>query len=204
MKKEIFFTILGIICFFSFSIGLTLAFFSIRSNNAFAIGLIFPTGVGLCLLTMLILKYMIDLPLTVENLEKRDIEKEKEILGKLVIWGNVFYLFSISVLLFLVVTILSKFQPDLEIYMVVIASACIGGLWALGIHETLSFRSWYTYGRDFDKSFDWTDKSNAEWYTWKGSFLGNLRYWKKRFVYSFSFFIVIMSVIYILFYENII
>jgi len=114
MKREIFFFFLCVISFLFIIIGLALAIYSILSNNVFAIGLIFPTGTGLCLLALYILNFMIDFPLTAEILEERDIEKEKKILGTLVLFGNIFYLFTISIFLFHAVTLFSKYQPEVK------------------------------------------------------------------------------------------
>jgi len=204
-RNELLFISSMIISFFSWMVGLPISFFSIKLNNAFSIGLLFPVGIGLCLFSLLLIKFMHDLPLTVEQQkENRDIASEKTILRHFVRSSNILLLFSITLILFVSALLFSKLMPMMEIYMVAIASGAAGAFWGIGIQDASSFLQWSKYGKDFEKKYDWTDEIHADWYDSKETFLRNLLFWKKRFVYTFFSFVVIVSAVAMLLYEHII
>jgi hypothetical protein len=145
--------------------------------------------------------------MTVEKQQSRnneDIESEKTILRQFVRSSNILFLFSVTLILFVVALSFSKLTPGMEIYFVAIAAGAAGAFWGTGLQDTNSFLQWSKYGKNFEKKYDWTDESHADWYDSKETFLRNLLFWKKRFIYTFFSFVVIVSIVSILLYEHII
>lgn len=163
-----------------------------------------PFGVGLVLVSIFVFIHILNHPLNIEKIEKRDIPAEKKVLGRFVLYGTVFYLFDVTLFLIACVVYFSKHQPALEFYMIVAASAASGAFWAMGLNECYSFQSWYKYGNDFSKVFDWTNKEGGEWYPLKSTFIKNLHLWKKIFISALASLIVIIFVMYMLIDKGII
>ena len=122
---------------------------------------------------------------------ERDIENEKKKMQFFVLGSWMSVLFAVTVILYMVALYFAKYQPELEIYLYVIAAASIGAFWGIGMNETAQFWNWSKYGMDFYNKFDWSKEGNAkEWYS-PESFDKNLRIWKNRFFKSFIAFIII-------------
>lgn len=126
---------------------------------------------------------------------KRNIDKEKKKMRTFVLGSWILFLFVVTIILYMVAIYLSKNQPELRIYLYVIAAASIGAFWGVGMSELTHFWNWSKYGKDFYNKFDWSKETDAsEWYTLE-SFKKNLLIWRNRFIYASIVFSIISFII---------